>query len=63
VSKGVDLGIVRDLLTQKHAGNTERYAHFKPDAVRDAARKAGELLTLKVAASGKVVNLSGPRKE
>jgi integrase len=47
VSNGVDLGIVRELLTHKHVGTTERYAHFAPGAVRDAARKAGELLSPK----------------
>lgn len=47
VSNGVDLGIVRELLTHKHVGTTERYAHFAPAAVKDAARKAGELLTPK----------------
>jgi integrase len=45
VSNGVGLGIVRDLLTHKHVGTTERYAHFAPDAVKAAAAKAGELLT------------------
>ena len=45
VSDGVGLGIVRDLLTHKHVGTTERYAHFAPDAVKAAAAKAGELLT------------------
>lgn len=45
VSNGVDLGVVRDLLTHKHVGTTERYAHFAPDAVREAATKAGELLS------------------
>lgn len=50
VSNGVDLGIVRELLTHKHVGTTERYVHFAPDAVRDAAAKAGELLSGKAAA-------------
>ncbi len=45
VSNGVDLGIVRELLTHKHVGTTERYAHFRPDAIKDAAVKAGELLS------------------
>lgn len=44
VSNGVDLGIVRELLTHKHVGTTERYAHFRPDTVREAAAKAGKLL-------------------
>jgi site-specific recombinase XerD len=47
VSNGVDLGLVRELLTHKHVGTTERYAHFAPDAVKEAARKAGELLNPK----------------
>ena len=45
VSHGVGLGIVRDLLTHKNVATTERYAHFAPDAIKDAAAKAGELLT------------------
>lgn len=45
VSNGVDLGIVRELLTHMHVGTTERYAHFAPDAVKRAAEKSGELLT------------------
>jgi integrase len=47
VSNGVDLGIVRELLTHKHVGTTERYAHFAPDAIRAAALRAGELLNRK----------------
>src|SRR5208283_4694990 len=47
VSNGVDLGIVRELLTHKHVGTTERYAHFAPAAMKEAANKAGELLTAK----------------
>ncbi len=45
VSNGVDLGVVRELLTHKHVGTTERYAHFAPASMRDAANRAGELLT------------------
>ena len=45
VSHGESLGVVRDLLTHKHVSTTERYAHFAPDAVKDAAAKAGELLS------------------
>ena len=45
VSNGVDLGIVRELLTHKHVGTTEKYAHFRPDAIKEAAAKAGELLS------------------
>lgn len=51
VSNGVDLGIVRELLTHKHVGTTERYAHFAPDAIRDAARQAGKLLSSKTGTS------------
>jgi site-specific recombinase XerD len=47
VSKDLDLGIVGELLTHKHVGTTKRHAHFAPDAVKDASRKAGELLSLK----------------
>jgi integrase len=54
VSNGVGLGVVRDLLTHKHVGTTERYAHFAPDAVKAAAAKAGELLTPK---SGQVLTI------
>ena len=42
VSSGVDLGIVRDLLTHKHIGTTERYAHFAPDAIKAAAEAGAE---------------------
>jgi integrase len=45
VSNGVDLGIVRELLTHRHVSTTEKYAHFAPDAVRRAADRSGELLT------------------
>lgn len=55
VSNGVDLGIVRELLTHKHVGTTERYAHFAPATVKEAANKAGELLTPKHAQVLKIV--------
>jgi integrase len=47
VSNGVDLSVVRELLTHKDMSTTQRYAHLQPDAVRQAARKAGELLQAK----------------
>lgn len=47
VSNGVDLAIVKELLTHKDLSTTQRYAHLKPDAVKAAAQKAGELLTRK----------------
>ncbi len=45
VSSGVDLAVVGSLLTHKQAQTTMRYAHLKPDAIKAAAAKAGELLT------------------
>lgn len=47
VSSGIDLTVVRELLTHKDMTTTQRYAHLRPDAVREAARKSGELLTPK----------------
>ncbi len=44
MSNSVDLEVVRELLTHKHVGTTERYAHFAPAAIRDAANKAGKLM-------------------
>ncbi len=45
VSSGVDLAVVKELLSHKDMTTTQRYAHLKPDSVREAARKAGKLLT------------------
>ena len=39
--------VVRALLTHKDMTTTQRYAHLRPDAVREAALKSGELLTPK----------------
>ena len=47
VSSGIDLTVVRELLTHKDMTTTQRYAHLRPDAVREAALKSGELLTPK----------------
>jgi site-specific recombinase XerD len=47
VSSGIDLTIVRELLTHKDMTTTQRYAHLRPDAVREAALKSGELLVPK----------------
>jgi site-specific recombinase XerD len=45
VSNGVDLAVVKELLTHKDLTTTQRYAHLLPDAVREAALKSGDLLT------------------
>jgi integrase len=47
ISNGVDLAVVGALLTHKDAATTQRYAHLRPDAVRKAAMKSGNLLTPK----------------
>jgi integrase len=44
VSNGFDLGVVGKLLSHKEPKTTLRYAHLKPDAVKAAAIRAGELL-------------------
>jgi len=43
VSNGVDLAVVQQLMTHKHASTTQRYAHLMPGAVKDAANKSGKL--------------------
>jgi integrase len=45
VSSGVDLAVVRELLTHKDTRTSARYSHLRPDAIRDAARKSGNLLS------------------
>jgi len=45
VSSGIDLTVVRELLTHKDMTATQRYARLRPDAVREAAQKSGDLLT------------------
>jgi integrase len=47
ISNGVDLSVVGALLTHKNAATTQRYAHLRPDAVKQAALKSGDLLTPK----------------
>ena len=47
ISNGVDLAVVGKLLTHKQAQTTMRYAHLRPDVVKAAALKSGELLTPK----------------
>jgi site-specific recombinase XerD len=45
ISNGVNLSVVGALLTHKHASTTQRYAHLRPDAVKQAAEKSAERLT------------------
>jgi integrase len=47
ISNGVDLAVVGKLLTHKQAQTTMRYAHLRPDVVRQAALQSGKLLTSK----------------
>jgi integrase len=46
VSNGIDLLVVKELLTHKDSKTTQRYAHLAPGAIRQGAEKAGELLTV-----------------
>ncbi len=54
VSSGIDLTVVRELLTHKDMTTTQRYAHLRPGAVREAALKSGELLIPK---HGQILNI------
>ena len=55
VSSGIDLTIVRELLTHTDLSTTQRYhPHLRPGAVREAVRKSGELLTPR---HGQVLNI------
>ena len=60
VSNGVDLAVVKELLTHKDMATTQRYAHLAPDAVKRAALRSGELLTGKKKAD--VIPLQGKGK-
>jgi integrase len=57
VSNGVDLAIVRELLTHKDMTTTQRYAHLAPGAVKTAAQKSAALLGPKRGGTGRIVNL------
>jgi integrase len=48
VSNGVDLLVVKELLTHKDFKTTQRYAHLSPGALKEAALNSGELLKPKV---------------
>ncbi|MHC1744889.1 MAG: tyrosine-type recombinase/integrase [Syntrophobacteraceae bacterium] len=45
VSNGIDLAVVRELLTHKDMSTTQRYAHLMPDAIKAAALTSGTLLS------------------
>jgi integrase len=47
VSDGVDLAVVRELLTHKSMAMTERYAHLAPGVVQAAAQRSAAILTPK----------------
>ena len=59
VSSGVDLSVVQGLLTHKDARTTSRYAHLRPDALKQAANLSAEMIVPKKA---NVIPLAG-RKE
>ncbi len=47
VSNGIDLAIVKELLTHKDIATTQRYAHLMPNAIHQAAKRSASLLTPK----------------
>ncbi len=55
VSNGIDLTVVKELMTHKEMTTTQRYAHLRPDAVKRAAEKAGELLKPKRKATVRLI--------
>src|SRR5208337_1757698 len=44
VSNGVNLAVIRELLTHKDMSTTQRYAHLAPGVVQEAAKRSAELL-------------------
>jgi integrase/ribosomal protein L40E len=44
VSNGVNLAVVKELLTHKDMSTTQRYAHLAPSVVQEAAKRSAELL-------------------
>ena len=59
VSSGTDLYTVSKLLTHKSTAVTQRYAHLADGHLREAANKAGRLLTEKRKSEPEVINLQG----
>ena len=55
MSNGIDLTVVKELLTDKDMTTMQRYAHLRPDAVKRAAEKAGELLKPKRKATVRLI--------
>ncbi|MGA8141173.1 MAG: tyrosine-type recombinase/integrase [Desulfobaccales bacterium] len=51
VSAGYDLLVVQKLLTHKDSRTTQRYAHLSPGALKEAAQRSGELLSMRVECS------------
>lgn len=45
VSSGVDLAVLRELLTHKDTRTSARYSHLRPAVVREVASRSGELIT------------------
>lgn len=44
VSSGVDLTVVRELLSHKDISTTQRYSHLRPDVVQEVARKSADII-------------------
>ncbi|MGD9504779.1 MAG: tyrosine-type recombinase/integrase [Syntrophobacteraceae bacterium] len=64
ISNGVDLAVVRGLLTHKDARTSLRYAHLQPDAMKQAALQSGKLLQPKGKQAKKVASIGkGKRKD
>ena len=57
ISNGVDLAVVRGLLTHKDARTSLRYAHLQPDAMKQAALQSGKLLQPKGKQAKKVASI------
>lgn len=62
VSNGVDLYVVQQLLTHKSYAMTQRYSHLNQNSLKQAAEKAGELLSGKVSKKIETDNIVSIRK-